>query len=113
MSTVTVTSGGTIRQGDTLPILLCQLFESVAVPVVLTDFTVTLNMRNQLNKLAVISLGACNIVNALTGIVSYAWQAGDTDVAGNFECEFVATSSDGVETFPNATFIPITITPAI
>ncbi len=113
MSTVTVTSGNVIRQGDTLPILLCQLFESAAVPVVLTDFTVTLNMRNQLNKLAVISLGTCSIVNALTGIVSYAWQAGDTDVAGNFEAEFTATSGDGVETFPNASFIPITISPAI
>ncbi len=115
MSTVTLSSGGTLRQGDTLPILAAQLFEADGTAAVLTGRTCTVTMRNQLNKVAVVSAAACTVVNALTGLVSYAWQSADTAAAGNFEAEFRVTTTSGgaLESYPNAVFIPITILPAI
>lgn len=62
--------------------------------------------------------GTVTINNALDGVtienetdspvVSYQWQAGDTDVSGRYEGEFRVTYEDGAtETFPAKGYIPI------
>lgn len=38
---------------------------------------------------------AATIDDAATGLVSYAWTAGDTDSAGNFQIEWVITYPSG------------------
>lgn len=46
--------------------------------------------------------GACSVINATTGEIEYAWQAGDTDTSGTYRAEIQITFSDGrIETVPS------------
>ena len=50
-------------------------------------------------------------VDPTTGIVSYTWQAGDTDVAGKYEGEFtIIWPTDEPQTFPSKGYVQIEIT---
>lgn len=49
------------------------------------------------------------IIDAANGKVRYQWTSGDTDKAGIWKGEFIATFSDGDLTFPNDGFIPVVI----
>jgi hypothetical protein len=120
MSSVTLSPSGTlgfdilIRQNDTAPAVSATLLDNVGNPLNLTGATVKFNMRNQLTKVAVISLGSVTIVNATAGQVSYVWQAADTLNNGNFEAEFLVTFADATkETVPNNKFLLVSITPTI
>jgi hypothetical protein len=43
-----------------------------------------------------------SVFDAVNGVVKYDWVAGDTETAGDFECEFEVTEADGaLRTFPN------------
>jgi len=54
--------------------------------------------------------GPAVIENSLAGEVSYPWQEGDTDTAGEYEGEFTITLADTRKrTFPSKGFIRITI----
>lgn len=58
---------------------------------------------------------ACTVDEAGTALIQD-WQAGDTDIAGNYHAEFHVTYSDGsVETFPNGLmeYLYVRITPLV
>lgn len=105
-----------IKQGDGYPSMEAEIrdfaqatAEEPEGPVIdLTGHTVTFNFRPQ-RKGGQLRTGTAVIVNAPLGLVRYDWAAGDTDIAGVWDGEFIATkTSDGKErTFPsgNATVV--------
>ena len=52
--------------------------------------------------------GSITIVDAANGVAQYNWQAGDTDVADDYQSEIEITYADSsIETFPNYEHAPI------
>ena len=97
----------TIKRGDTL-FLLEYLLDPATVD--LTGAMVLFKFRPR-NGAMQFSRAATAPILTVTPKVAYAWQAGDTDVAGLFEGEFEVTFPGGrIKTFPDPGFIPIRIT---
>lgn len=99
-----------IKQDDTSPALLVELTPS---DVDITGATgVVFSMRQRGSTTAKVNRAAAALVSpAGPASLSYAWDAADTDTAGEFEGEFEVTRSDGsIETFPNDGYIAIIIT---
>lgn len=96
----------TIKRNDTSPVI-----EYTFEPVTdLTGASVVFNMRRK-NGGVVVNRANATIVSPPTdGTVRYAWQSGDTAIAGLFEAEFEVTYPGGaVETFPNRDYIIVSI----
>lgn len=99
-----------LKRGDTGPAIQRQCLDEAGDPIALAGATVRFNMRLRDGAVKV-NRAAATIVEAATGVVRYAWQAGDTDTAGTYEAEFEITYLDGsIETVPNAGWIEVTIT---
>ena len=94
-----------IKRGDTSPALRMALAPET---LNLTGASVQFQMRP---KRGVTSIDeAADIITATPPVVEYAWGAGDTATAGEYEAEFRVTYADAsVETFPNVGFIEVTI----
>lgn len=89
-------------QGDTLPALTGTLIGSNGVAVDLTyAISVVFNMASRDGR-KVVTDGTVTVLDAMAGRVEYAWQAGDTDIAGDFTYSFTATFPSGTLTFTNA-----------
>lgn len=102
----------TIKQSDTSPAIQAELKDGNYSPINLTGATVNLHMK--LLGSNVVFSRTMNIVNALSGIVNYYWEVGDTDVEGTYYVEFEVTYSDlSVETFPNTGNLIILIVPEL
>ena len=97
-----------MKEGDLAPSLTAALRDHDDQPVNLTGATVTFRMRRR-NATANVVDAAATVVTAASGTVRYDWVAGDTDVAGLYDGEFVAELPSGRETFPNDRFISIKI----
>ena len=99
----------TIKQNDTSPAIQASLKDYNGNPVNLVGATVRFHMRSFEGTIKVDR--TMTITSGTNGIVTYFWQAGDTDTAGTYYAEFEVTYSDlSVETFPNNGSIAITIT---
>lgn len=99
-----------IKQNDTSPIIQATLKDASDELIDLTGASVRFHMRKIGNTTAKVD-SAATVEDALNGVVSYAWQAADTDTIGTFQCEFEVTYIDGgIETFPNSKFITVEIT---
>lgn len=97
-------------QGDTTPALQHQIFPT---SVNLTGATVTFQMRRKSGK-KVITDGTCVIDDIAERLVSYDWQAGDTDTPGEYIGQYRITLADSnVTTAPVIDDIPILIRPKI
>jgi hypothetical protein len=105
MSSATTTA--TMKKGDLRPDLLVELTEGgAAVP--LDGCTVRLLARDQAGATAIDA--TMTIVDAASGRVSYAWQAGDTDQAGGLDLEIKVTDGSAkTRTFPDDGFLFVTI----
>ncbi len=96
-----------IKRNDLEPALRATLKDADG-PVNLTGLTVRFLMRDTDGVLK--ASGVCTLVDAANGVVSYAWQSGDTDTTGDFTAEFEVTVSVGrTRTFPNGGYVHITI----
>ena len=90
-----------LRRGDTAPALLAYLYAPDGTPANLLGSTVSLVMRERRSRKERVNAAAV-VEDAVEGLVRYAWQAGDTSKAGEFEAWFVVTYPSGVqESFPN------------
>ena len=99
-----------IRQNDTSPTLTATLTDYNGTPINLNAATVDVYMED-LSGVAKLAGASCSVDDATNGIVSYSWQAGDTDTVGTYRVVFEATYFDGgVETFPNKGYESVTIT---
>lgn len=90
-----------IKRGDRRPKLRATLTDSAGAAI---DLTGNLGVRMHLRRAGseVVSIDATvDVVDEPNGVVEYAWQDGDTDVAGRFEAEFEIGWIDGPETVPN------------
>jgi hypothetical protein len=100
--------GEHMKEGDTIPSLRLQLFEQDN-QFNLTDYTVSLKISHTNEEEPVVDTNA-TITQPSRGIVSYSWNAGETDNSGTYLVEVVATSSDGsVITFPNSSYAKLYI----
>lgn len=55
--------------------------------------------------------GPASFVDRTEGIVEYVWTAGDTDTAGDFNCEFEVMWGSEPQTFPSAGYFTVRINP--
>jgi hypothetical protein len=96
-----------LKRNDLEPALRATLKDADG-PVNLTGLTVRFLMRDSSGILK--ASGLCTLVDAPNGVVTYSWQSGDTDTAGDYTAEFEVTVSVGrTRTFPNGGYIQITI----
>lgn len=120
----------TIKRNDTLPYLRRQFLDTFGsvVPISASD-TVMFTMRASTDVAMAGTAkthGSAWIIDAANGVVEYRWAAGDTDTATTTEtstlgvlkdtpyaAEFELTrASDGkIETFPQSTYIAVSIPP--
>ncbi len=108
-----------IKQGDLVPALAETLEDEQFLPVDLTAASVRFKMR-KIDAATLVTNAAGSILqvgdgsDGSKGDVSYSWSAGDTDEAGLYQGEWEVTFTGGsVETFPNAGFTLIRITPEL
>ena len=111
------TTTRTIKQNDTRPKLVVTLLENYGevdeAPIDLTTATsVKFLMRAQdapPSDPPKVDAAAA-ITTAASGLVTYTWDAADTDEAGVFEAEFEITWGDGgVETVPNGSYFTVEV----
>lgn len=98
-----------IKQNDTSPVFQATLKNPSGVAENLTGAqSVVFKMSNSVQEIKINQ--AVTIDSAINGLVSYAWQTGDTDTSGTFFAEFEVIKNDGKrETFPNSEPINVVI----
>ncbi len=91
-----------IKSSDTLPTFDATLLDG-GVAFDLTGYTVTLHLRDRATNVQTSFVMA--IVLATAGTVTYAWLAGDTDIAGEYDAEIEAVQGANRRTFPDEDFL--------
>lgn len=103
-----------IKRGDTAPAFEKSLNDDLGQPVDITGFTeVDFHMRDVDFNTVVDdnTAGAVSVTAAVSGDVSYQWQAGDTSDLGSYKAEFVVTFSDGTtQSFPRRGMYDVEVT---
>lgn len=100
MTDIEILRGGEIKAGDTKPMLRLKLLEDGSA----------YNLDGHTAKVTIKRTGADSPVvdssipidDTDRGILTYEWSSGETDEAGTYEIEVVATSSSNEITFPNS-----------
>lgn len=100
-----------LKQDDTSPALVATLVDEDQVAIDLTSATgVAFHMIDPGTTTPKVNGGSVTVLDAPNGRVSYAWQATDTDTAGDYDGEFEVTWTGGSKTtFPNFRFMRIRI----
>ncbi len=101
-----------IKRGDRLPKLQATLKNPDGSVVDLTGATVKFRMFPAGGATAKVDGDGAIEGAATQGNVSYSWQGGDTDTAGEFNGEWEVTFNSGLaETFPNYDYMKILVVP--
>jgi hypothetical protein len=99
-----------LRQGDTLPRIKATLKDATGATINLGGGAlVRFRMRAQRGGALKVDQPA-TITDAAAGQVEYAWQAADTDTAGDYLAEWRVTFGSDRQTHPNSTFVEVSIT---
>lgn len=95
-----------IKQHDTWPNLVLPL-KNDGLPL---DLSTAASVKVILRAGALIVQGPGTITDAVGGVVTYVWGAGDTDVVGEYKGEVEITWDSGkVETVPNTGYFKVKI----
>ena len=98
-----------IKQNDTSPAIQITCLDSDSTAIDVTGASVRFLMRDKDGTVKVTGVG--EVVTPTAGVIKYDWAAADTDTSGGYEAEFEVTYADGtIETFPNVSYIRVTIT---
>ena len=98
----------TVKQNDTVPALEAQLLDADGVGINLEMSQVRFRAIERFGKKTIEKFAT--ITDELTGKVQIDWQAGDTDIAGYYNCEFEITFTDStILTVPNDGYFMISI----
>lgn len=90
-----------IKQNDTGPPLQVTLKDGDGSAVDVTGATVAFSMSGA--GIVKVDEQSVTLTTAASGIVTYSWQAGDTDTPGTYEGEFEVTFGGGqIQTYPNS-----------
>jgi hypothetical protein len=100
-----------MKQGDRLPALRMQLLDASGAPLDLTGATVAFRMRTSGGSLKVNA--AATIVDAVTGVVQYAWGMTDTDTVGSYRAEWACTFSGSTQTVPTRDYVTVVVVDAL
>lgn len=105
-----------IKQGDTEPSIEAEIRDGANPtddepegPIInLTGYTVAFNFRPE-RKGGQLRTGSAVVVDAVAGLVRYDFVSGDTDIAGVWDGEFVATrTANGKQrTFPSGNAVVV------
>jgi hypothetical protein len=88
-----------IKSGDTWPPLEATLTDLNGV----IDLSAADSVRLVMKSGTTVVTGACDVVDAVAGVVEYVWAPGDTVIAGDYESEFEITWNVGeIQTVPNS-----------
>ena len=102
-----------IKRHDLRPYLTAQFFESDEVtPAPLTDatkVTFVLKTKNAAGDAIPVIERECSITDAALGKITFEWQAGDTDTAGDYEYEFEIDWNGEPQTVPPDGFLALKI----
>jgi hypothetical protein len=103
-----------MKQGDLEPPISVSLTDSTgSVVSVVTAESVKFRM-SPTSTLVELFSRAATIEDAASGLFSYRWQVGDTDVSGAYYGEFVVSWPAGrTQTFPTSGYITIAIEPRL
>lgn len=106
-----------IKQHDTWPHLEFNFIDASGDPVDCSGYTVRLLVRNKRKQVVINTVigdpsGNASWIDESLGAGEYAWQAEDTEIAGQYQYEFEFTrDSDGkVFTIPQDTYFFFTVT---
>ena len=104
MTRVNIQSGDTLKTGDTEPDLVVTLYKDNGNPIDLSTAEVEFALAEANESTLVVdddTTGNVNIDDDVNGVVSYSWQAGDTDAKGTYEGEFRVVDGSDQTSFPN------------
>ncbi len=93
-----------IKKGDTAPPLRVFLRQKDGTAIGLGTATVVFHMGD-----GKVASGSVTKLDASAGKVEYAWQAADTDTAGEFKSEFEITDGGKDQTVPSNGYILIRV----
>ena len=102
-----------LKVGDLEPSLVATLlYQDGSVPAL--DTAVSISFRFATTAGVELFSRAANLTNATTGAVSYAWQTGDTAIAGEYYGEFsIVWSAGRSQTYPSSGYLLILIEPKL
>lgn len=103
-----------LKVGDLEPPVMVTLIDTTGVPVDLsTALSVVFKMAPTDTRVELFARAA-SIDSAPDGELSYIWQAGDTDIADVYYCEFtVAWPGPRDQTFPSEGYLTVSIEPTL
>lgn len=91
-----------IKRGDTAPAFRATLLDADGEPIDLTGATARFLMRDMRTKATKVAADADIPSPETDGVVSYEWDAADTDTPGAYEAEVQVTFGDGtIRTAPS------------
>lgn len=99
MTDIKILRGETIKTGDTKPSMRVKLMED-GEPFNLTDYTVNISIKLANSDSLTVDSSA-SIEADTRGIVEYSWDDGETDTAGTYLVEVIASDGTDEITFPN------------
>ena len=100
-----------LKRNDTSPSIIIDLKKPDGTAQSITGATSTRFHMMDATGVVKVDDDVTTVLDAANGQVQYDWVAADTDTAGEFRVEIEVTFSDGtIETFPNASYIVVTIT---
>lgn len=104
----------TVTQNDLEKALTFTLTDGGVVTVIPVGATVAFHLTGIGTTTPSAGGGACTIVDAANGAVSYTWQTADLATPGGFWATFVVTYADGKKrTYPDIGPLAVRILPAL
>lgn len=104
-----------VKQGDLFPVVDTTVKDELGNPVDLTGCTCKFSMRDSRDPTSLpVNLQDGALVNGPLGKIRYSWLAGQTDIPGTFEAEFLVDPVVGANfKVPTRGYITVIVEPKV